>query len=188
MPFVLAPFLFALTLPVVPPAAAETPAAAGDCPALLDHRFRTLAADRSDHLCETWRGQVLLVVNTASKCGYTPQFDGLEKLQQTYGARGFSVLGFPSNDFRQELAAEGEILQFCRLTYGVEFPMYEPTAVAAGDAQHPFYRALSAAAGQAPRWNFQKYLIDRSGRLVASFPAQTDPQDPTLITAIEKLL
>lgn len=187
MPFAVAPLLFALTLPVVPPAAAAEPSGT-DCPALLDHRLRTLAGDRSDHLCETWRGQVLLVVNTASKCGYTPQFDGLEKLQQTYGARGFSVLGFPSNDFRQELAVEGEILQFCRLTYGVEFPMYEPVAVAAGTGQHPFFRALSSAAGQAPQWNFQKYLIDRSGHVVASFPAQTAPEDPRLTAAIEKLL
>lgn len=163
-------------------------AAADECPVLLDHRFRTLGEEHTQSLCEAHRGQVLLVVNTASKCGFTPQFDGLEDLQRRYGARGFAVLGFPSNDFAQDPEGEHAIRDFCQLTYGVEFPMYEKTHVAAGTAQHPFFRALSAAGGQAPAWNFHKYLIDRSGHVVASFPSRVEPGDPRLRAAIEALL
>lgn len=157
------------------------------CPALLDHGFRSLAGEARQTLCEAYADKVLLVVNTASYCGYTPQYEGLVSLYRDYRDQGLVVLGFPSNDFAQEPGAEGEIRDFCELTYGVEFPMFEKLHVRGGDA-HPFYRALAEISGSAPGWNFHKYLIDRDGERVLSFPTRTEPTDPDLIAAIEQLL
>ncbi|MEM9531717.1 MAG: glutathione peroxidase [Pseudomonadota bacterium] len=160
-----------------------TAAGSGDCN-LLDHDFRKLAADESVNLCEDYSGQVLLVVNTASKCGNTPQYDGLEAMYKKYRDQGFAVLGFPSNDFMgQEPGTEDQIAEFCRLTYGVQFPMFEKTTVK-GAAQHPFFAQLTEA-GQAPQWNFQKYLIDREGKLIQVFSPRTQPEDEALVEAIE---
>lgn len=158
------------------------------CPPSLDFSFRTLAGDSTQSLCETYAGKVMLVVNTASRCGFTPQYEGLEALYDRYRERGLVVLGFPSNDFAQEPGSEEEIQSFCRLTYSIEFPMFEKMHVADGPAVHPFYRMLAAAAGTYPRWNFHKYLIDREGKQVVSFPTQVEPDDPALIAAIEKFL
>lgn len=164
------------------------PAVAAECPALLDVEKRTLAGTEQVRLCERYAGQVLLVVNVASKCGYTPQYDGLERLYDTYAGRGFAVLGFPSNDFGgQEPGSEEQVQEFCRSTYGVRFPMFEKTPVAEGTAD-PLYRALAEQAGGYPRWNFHKYLLDREGRVVASFPSATRPDDPKLVAAIEAQL
>lgn len=139
-------------------------------------------------MCDRFEGQVLLVVNTASKCGLTPQYESLEALHQRLKDRGFSVVGFPSNDFmNQEPGTEQEIQEFCTLTYGVKFPMYEKVSVI-GEAADPFYRALSSATGEAPAWNFHKYLIDRSGNVVASFGSRITPDDPELLERIESLL
>jgi glutathione peroxidase len=159
------------------------------CPNLLDHEFRRLASTESVRLCEAFEGKVLLVVNTASKCGFTPQYEGLEALHQTYAERGFAVLGFPSNDFMgQEPGSEEEIAEFCTLTYGVRFPMFQKIEVT-GDSAHPFYQALTTAAeGQAPGWNFHKYLIGRDGRLDASFGTRVPPDDADLVARIEALL
>lgn len=155
---------------------------------LLDQDFRRLASTDEVNLCEAYAGKVLLIVNTASKCGNTPQYDGLEKLYDQYGEEGFVVLGFPSNDFMgQEPGTEENIEEFCRLTYGVEFPMFEKTSVKKDNA-HPFYVALADSAGTYPTWNFHKYLIGRDGEIIAEFSPRTQPYDPDLIVAVEKAL
>jgi len=161
---------------------------AADCPAVLDHRLRPLASGGDTRsLCENHAGRVVLVVNTASRCGYTPQLAGLEALYQRYRERGLVVLGFPSNDFAQELADEAEIARFCEINYGVRFPMFEKLHVR-GEQAHPLFQALAAATGSYPRWNFHKYLISRDGERVLSFPTRVVPEDPQLLQAIEELL
>ena len=155
---------------------------------LLDQEFRKLAADETVNLCDAYEGRVVLVVNTASRCGNTPQYDGLEKLYTEYGEDGLVVLGFPSNDFMgQEPGTEDEIKEFCRLTYGVEFPMFEKTTVK-GDAAHPFYRQLADVSGTYPTWNFHKYLIGRNGEYVTEFSPRTKPYDDGVVGAIEAAL
>lgn len=161
---------------------------AGDCAPALDFSKRPLSGGEPVRLCDQFRGRVLLVVNTASKCGFTPQYEGLEALYETYRERGLSVVGFPSNDFGgQEPGTEQQIQQFCRLTYGVNFPMFGKTRVVGPDAD-PFYRHLAERTGQSPGWNFHKYLIDRQGRVVASYASRVEPQSRELIRAIEELL
>ena len=155
---------------------------------VLDHEFRRLAGQDRVNLAQAYAGQVLLVVNTASKCGLTPQYEGLEALHQKYAAQGFAVLGFPSNDFMgQEPGSESEIQEFCTLTYGVKFPMFEKVVVRGAEAT-PFYRELAAATGDQPGWNFHKYLIGRDGTVVASFGSRTKPDAPEIIEAIEKAI
>lgn len=138
-----------------------------------------------------WQDQVLLIVNTASKCGFTPQYEGLEALQKTYGARGFSVLGFPCNQFgAQEPGNETEIANFCKLTYDVDFPMFAKVDVN-GDGAHPLFKALKKAApgllgSEAIKWNFTKFLIARDGRVVDRYAPTTKPE--ALASEIEKLL
>jgi glutathione peroxidase len=167
--------------------AAAAPGAQAACAApLLDVEFRPLADPTPVNLCERFGGQVLLVVNTASKCGFTPQYEGLEALHSRLQARGFAVVGFPSNDFMgQEPGTEEEIREFCVNTYGVQFPMFEKVAVKEGQAG-PFYQALaSQSGGQYPGWNFHKYLIGRDGTVVANFGSRTKPDDEALVAAIE---
>jgi glutathione peroxidase len=165
---------------------AATPVLAGE--KLLDRSFRQLAGKETVNLQETYGGQVLLVVNTASKCGFTPQYEGLEAMYAKYKDQGFAVLGFPSNDFMgQEPGSEEEIQEFCTLTYGVKFPMFEKVQVR-GSGATPLYAELAEATGEAPGWNFHKYLIDRDGKVVASFGSRTKPDDPKLVAEIEKLL
>lgn len=130
---------------------------------------------------------MLLVVNTASRCGFTPQFEGLEALHQAYADRGLQVLGVPSDDFRQELDDEREIAAFCELNYGVSFPMFSKSRVRGPDA-HPFYRALASAAGGEPGWNFYKYLVSADGQQVMLFPSSVTPQSQRLRDAIDTLL
>lgn len=155
---------------------------------LLDHEFRRLASSESVNLNALYRGKVLLVVNTASRCGNTPQYDGLERLYEQYGEDGLVVLGFPSNDFMgQEPGTEEQIQDFCRLTYGVRFPMFEKVSVKKGGA-HPFFDRLAADSGTYPTWNFHKYLIGRDGKLVAEFSPRTQPYDDRLIAKIESAL
>jgi glutathione peroxidase len=163
-------------------------AGAAACPAALDFYPRPLLGDQPVHLCEEHGGRVMLIVNTASKCGFTPQYDGLEAIYARYRERGLVVVGFPSNDFGgQEPGTEKQIQDFCRLTYGVQFPMFAKTRVRGPDAA-PLYRYLADVSGDTPRWNFHKYLLDRQGRVVASFPSEVSPQDERLIAAIEALL
>lgn len=156
--------------------------------ALLDQEFRRLASDEVVNLGDEYADKVLLIVNTASKCGNTPQYDGLEKLYQEYEDRGLVVLGFPSNDFfGQEPGTEEEIQEFCRLTYKVRFPMFEKVTVKEGSA-HPFYDRLAAAAGTYPTWNFHKYLVGRDGKVIMEFSPRTQPYDEKIIAEIEAAL
>lgn len=158
------------------------------CPETLNFTVRALGSDQQVNLCETYKGKVVLVVNTASKCGNTPQYEGLEALYREYKDRGLVVLGFPSNDFGgQEPGSEKQIKEFCRLTYSVQFPMFEKTRAAQAHAD-PIYQTLGRIAGEFPEWNFHKYLIDRSGRLVASFPAKLPPRSDEILKRINSLL
>ena len=158
------------------------------CPESLDYHKRPLNEGQQVHLCDVMRGKVVLVVNTASKCAYTPQYEGLEKLHERYREQGLIVAGFPSNDFSgQEPGTEKQIQNFCRLTYAVEFPVFEKVHVTGASAD-PFYKHLASVTGQQPGWNFHKYLIDREGRVVASFPSQVAPDDKRLVNKIEELL
>ena len=153
-------------------------------PALLDRDYRPLAGKEPVNLNHAYGGKVLLLVNTASKCGYTPQYEGLEALHQELGGRGFAVLGFPSNDFKgQEPGTEAEIQEFCTLTYGVKFPMFEKVHVVGDDAT-PLYRDLTRLSGVAPGWNFHKYLIGRDGRTVKAYTSFTTPEDGALLRDI----
>ena len=155
---------------------------------LLDQDFRRLASDEVVNLGDSYGGKVVLVVNTASKCGNTPQYDGLEKLYQEYGEDGLVVLGFPSNDFfGQEPGTEEEIQEFCRLTYSIKFPMFEKVTVKEGEA-HPFFDQLAAESGTYPTWNFHKFLIGRDGKLIAEFSPRTKPYDKDLVASIEAAL
>ena len=155
------------------------------CPTLLDHRYTSLQG-KQVNLCE-YANRPVLVVNTASKCGYTPQFDKLEALYKQYRSRGLVVLGFPSNDFRQELATNKEIAEFCKLTYFIDFPMIEKSSVR-GDRASAFYRQLAAATGQAPRWNFHKYLIAPDGKTVYSFDTRVEPDAPEVMERLLPML
>ncbi len=140
--------------------------------------------EREQSLCE-YAGKVLLVVNTASQCGYTPQYEGLEALYRKYRVRGLVVLGFPSNDFGgQEPGSNKDIASFCVNQYAVDFPVFAKTEL----KKNSLYADLAKATGQAPRWNFHKYLVDREGRNVLSFPTRLEPSDPRLVDAIERLL
>jgi len=165
-------------------AAASFPASAGACPELLNHKFTTLQGGQLD-LCRH-AGKPILVVNTASKCGYTPQFEKLEALNRKHKDK-LLVVGFPSNDFNQELATNKEIAQFCRLTYAIEFPMVEKASVTGPDAMQ-LYRQLRAATGQAPQWNFHKYLIAPDGKTVFSFAAAVEPDSRELLGKLAAML
>ena len=155
---------------------------------LLDRSYRPLAGKTPVNLQRVHGGKVLLVVNTASKCGFTPQFEALEALHARFQGQGFAVLGFPSGDFmNQEFADEKKIQEFCTLTYGVKFPMFEKVHVKGTDAT-PLYRDLAKATGEAPKWNFHKYVIGRDGRVLASFGSKTQPDDKAVVDAIEAAL
>lgn len=155
---------------------------------LLDRSYRPLTGKTPVNLQQQYGGKVLLVVNTASKCGLAPQFEALEALNAKYQQQGFAVLGFPSGDFKnQEYGDEKQIQEFCTLTYGVKFPMFEKVHVK-GDQATPLYRDLIKATGDTPEWNFHKYLISRDGRVVGSFASRTVPDDKALVAAIEREL
>jgi glutathione peroxidase len=156
---------------------------------VLDYTMKRL--DGSEQNLADYSGEVLLLVNVASKCGLTPQYDGLETLYEKYRERGFAVLGFPANDFAgQEPGSDSEIASFCRSQYGVRFPMFSKITVK-GEGQHPLYQQLTALPeplGGEVQWNFQKYLVNRRGEVVAKFDPRTKPEDPALVARIEELL
>jgi glutathione peroxidase len=160
---------------------------ASACPQLLKHSFTPLMGGVERSLCQ-YQDKVVLVVNTASNCGFTPQFERLEALHRKYQERGLVVLGFPSNDFGgQEPGTAPQIAEFCQVNYGVSFPVFAKSAVRGANA-NPVFRELAAKTGSAPRWNFHKYLVDRNGAPVASFATQVEPTDPKLVREIERLL
>ena len=159
-----------------------------ECSPLLDRSFRPLADKTPVNLCERFEGKVLLVVNTASKCGFTPQYEGLEALHAKYGPQGLVVLGFPSGDFGgQELNDSKAIADFCFNTYGVKFPMFSKSQVV-GKSANPLYVQLVKATGKAPGWNFHKYLIGRDGKALGSYDSNVTPTSATLVAQIEKAL
>jgi glutathione peroxidase len=159
---------------------------AASCPALLQHSFLRLQDEKPQSLCQ-YSGKVLLVVNTASYCGFTGQYEGLEQLHARYRDKGLVVLGFPSNDFAQESGNNQQIAEFCSNTYGVKFPMFAKSSVTGAQAS-PFFRQLADATGQKPRWNFYKYLIGRDGKPVASYSSMTSPDSKGLLREVERLL
>ena len=179
-------------------AGAAAPVSAGTAPVLPGARARGASLltapitliDGTALRPAALRGRVVLVVNTASRCGFTPQFEGLEALYDAKRARGLTVVGFPSNDFRQELESGEEIAEFCELNYGVSFPIAAKGRVTGGDAQPLFARiaARPGPAGEEPGWNFTKYLLDRQGRLVARYDSSVEPDDPALVAAVDRLL
>jgi glutathione peroxidase len=157
------------------------------CPEVLNFSFNRLQTGQPESLCQ-YRGKVVLIVNTASYCGYTHQYEGLEALYKKYQSRGLVVVGFPSNDFGgQEPGTNTEIAEFCRLTYGVQFPMYEKSSVASIKT-NPLYAELLARTGQSPKWNFHKYLVDRDGKQITSFGTKVEPNDTELLGAVERML
>ena len=186
--------LLALTVLGTSAAQAQVPvqdgalrAPAANCPALLNQNFKRLQDEAPQNLCQ-YSGKVVLVVNTASYCGFTSQYQGLEALYAKYQARGLVVLGFPSNDFgQQEPGSAKEIADFCFNTYGVKFPMFSKTVVK-GPQRHAFFNTLAQATGKTPQWNFHKYLIDRTGKVLASYPSATGPDNASLVAAIQKAL
>ncbi|MDE2147863.1 MAG: glutathione peroxidase [Burkholderiales bacterium] len=170
-----------------PATQATAPAAAAACPALLDFTVPRLQDDSPQSLCQ-YAGKVVLVVNTASYCGFTPQYKGLEAMYAKYGPRGLVVLGFPSNDFgQQEPGDRKQIADFCFNTYGVKFPMFGKTEVV-GPHTAPLFVALAQATGQRPSWNFHKYLIGRDGRAIAGYASEVTPDDPKLLATVEQAL
>jgi glutathione peroxidase len=177
----------AQTTAVVPhrPLVAASPAPAA-CPALLKQSFKRLQDEAPQDLCQ-YAGKVVLVVNTASYCGYTKQYEGLEALYAKYSPRGLVILGFPSNDFKQESSSTKEIADLCYNTYGVKFPMFTPTVVTGANA-NPLHAALIRETGKQPKWNFTKYLIGRDGKVIDYFPSKVTPQDPDMVAKIEGAL
>lgn len=159
-------------------------AATKDCPPMLDHRFQSLQGKPMD-LCQ-FKGKTLLVVNTASYCGYTGQYEGLEALYDKYRDRGLVIVGFPANDFgKQEPGSNSEVADFCERTYKVKFPMIEKTAVI-GAQTNPVHEALFKATGERPKWNFHKYLIAPDGKTVVSFASKVAPDSRQIQSEIEK--
>jgi len=173
-------------------AAAATPAplpassSATACPAVLQHRFDRLQDEKPQSLCQ-YAGQVVLVVNTASYCGFTGQYKGLEALYNKYKGQGLVVLGFPSHDFSQEPDSNGKIAEFCENTFGVKFPMFTKSHVTGAEA-NPLFQQLAQRSGSRPKWNFYKYLISRDGQRVTAYSSFTAPDDPALLKDIEKQL
>ena len=166
-------------------AASAMNADASTCSPLLSHKVSNILGETQD-LCEH-AGKVVLVVNTASFCGYTPQYKGLQALHEKYAKRGLVILGFPSNDFgKQEPGSNREIAEFCDRTYAVKFEMFGKTSVAPGAS--PLFDGLVRATGERPQWNFHKYLVARDGRTAASFPSKVEPESPEFVAKVEQLL
>ena len=172
----------ALVLPTPQAFAQSTPPAA--CPAILQHTFARLQDEQPQSLCQ-YAGKVVLVVNTASFCGFTPQYKGLEELDRKYRARGLVVLGFPSNDFSQESGSNKQIADFCESTFGVKFPMFVKSSVR-GPGANPLFKQLAAQSGATPKWNFYKYLIGRDGKVVGSYSSMVSPSDRSFISDVGK--
>ena len=185
------PSAFPLTLLATAVALFCTPATmaqtTGACPAILQHEFPRLQDDAPQNLCQ-YTGKVLLVVNTASYCGFTSQYEGLEALHAKYQSKGLVVLGFPSNQFgKQEPGSSKEIADFCFNTYGVKFPMFSKSDVK-GSGRNPLYTDLLKATQVEPKWNFHKFLVDRSGKVAASYASSVEPGNTNLVAALEKAL
>jgi glutathione peroxidase len=179
--------LFVLTLGVNAWAQTSPPNPTHACSKLLQKTFKRLQDDAPQDLCQ-YAGRVLLIVNTASYCGFTSQYEGLERLHAERKDKGLVVLGFPSNDFgQQEPGNSKQIADFCANTYGVKFPMFEKSVVS-GAGANQLYRELGQATGKTPQWNFHKYLIDRDGKVISSYASMVSPQDKRLLTDVDRAL
>ena len=184
---IVASALIAAAVVVVSPVAAQQPRPAGGAVTSF-YDLNLMALDGKPGNLAQYKGKVSLVVNVASKCGFTPQYEGLEKLQREMKGKGFNVLGFPSNDFGgQEPGTAQEIATFCKLTYDVTFPMFEKVVTMNGRVQSPIYEWLGKS-GNLPKWNFAKYVIGKDGQVVAFFPSEVTPESPALRNAIAKAL
>ncbi|MBD9666181.1 glutathione peroxidase [Variovorax beijingensis] len=172
--------------PAAAPSTAADGAAAAACPPILQHTFPRLQDEKPQSLCQ-YAGKVVLVVNTASFCGFTPQYKGLEALDSKYRSRGLVVLGFPSNDFAQESGSNKEIADFCESTFGVKFPMFAKSSVRGANA-NPLFKQLALASGTTPKWNFYKYLIGRDGKVVQAWSSMTAPDESAFVKVIESQL
>jgi glutathione peroxidase len=162
-------------------------AIASECPDLLKFAKRKLNSQEIVNMCEAYKDKTVLFVNTASKCGFTPQFEGLEALYSKYKDDGLVILGFPSNDFNQEFGDEKETAELCELTYGVKFPMFESISVR-GENVDPLYAMLAEKSGSEPKWNFYKYLMDKHGKVLESYSAFTKPDNDDFVADIEAAL
>ena len=186
----LKPCFFLLGVLAMPMVWAQTPAtnvaSSAACPALLNHTFPRLQDEKPQSLCQ-YSGKVILVVNTASYCGFTSQYKGLEALHSKYKDKGLVVLGFPSNDFAQEKSSNQDIAEFCENTFGVKFPMFSKTSVT-GNKAVPLFKQLAELTGTRPRWNFYKYVIARDGTHAVAFSSMTGPQDKSFVAEVEKQL
>ena len=158
---------------------------AASCPDLYNHQFTTLQGAKIN-LCD-YQDKPILVVNTASKCGFTPQFEGLEGLYKKHKEQGLLIIGFPSNDFRQESGDDKQIGDFCKMTYGVEFPMVSKSSVAGKNA-NPFYKQLALKSGSTPQWNFYKYVIAPGGKEVTAFESTVQPNSADIANKIKPYL
>ncbi|QJR79402.1 glutathione peroxidase [Alteromonas pelagimontana] len=171
--------LLALVITIV-----SASASANTCPDILKFMKRKLNSQETVNLCDEYQGKALLIVNTASYCGFTPQFEGLEAMYEEYKAKDFAILGFPSHDFNQEADDEGKTAELCELTYGVKFPMFEPISVK-GDDVDPLYKMLAKATGEAPSWNFNKYLVSKEGQILKHYGSKVTPSDEGLREDVE---
>ncbi len=160
--------------------------ASDSCPEFLNYELPKLHSNETVNLCKVAAGKPILVINTASYCGYTRQFEGLELLHQKYKEKGLFVVGFASNDFNQESGSEKEVSKVCRQNYGVTFTMVSPSYVK-GPLANPIFEVINQQSEE-PRWNFNKYLLNSDGKVVSYFPSQVEPNSKVLITAIEALL
>ena len=178
--------LMALTLMINSSDASAKPTNTA-CASALSHTFLRLQDELPQNLCQ-YQGKVIMVVNTASFCGFTSQYEGLEKIYARYKDKGFVILGFPSNDFgQQEPGSNKEIAEFCKNTYDVKFPMFAKSSVSGKDA-NPLFKMLISKTGTTPKWNFYKYLIDRNGNIIESYNSLTKPDSKSITSEIEKLL
>lgn len=169
----------------VPEATAADKAQAA-CPAFLDHEFRRLHSSQKVNLCESFAGKPMLIVNTASHCGFTPQFTGLEAVHKKYKDKGLVVVGFSSDDFNQEAKDEAEAAEICVQNFGVSFTMIAPTSVKGPEA-NPVFKAITAQTSE-PKWNFNKYVVSADGKSVQYFDSRVKPEDAEMTAAIEKVL
>lgn len=180
-------FLFSLMAVFLPSGQLRAePSKPAACPVVLQHTVERLQDEKPQNLCQ-YAGKVVLVVNTASFCGFTPQYKSLEELHARYKDKGLVVLGFPSNDFSQEPENNKKIADFCENTYGVKFPMFTKTTVRGSDAS-ALFKQLTKITDTAPKWNFYKYLISRDGQQVQSFNSTTDPLSKGFLSEVDKLV
>ena len=184
---ILSACLYFITVLAISGASSVIPAQANECPSVLKHMKRKLNSQEVVNMCQEYGGKAVLFVNTASKCGFTPQFEGLEALYTEYKDKGLVVVGFPSNSSAQEFSDEGKTAEVCELTYGVNFPMFETISVRNDDAD-PIYAKLAQMTGKTPKWNFNKYLMSADGETVKHYGSRVTPDDKDFLSDVSNAL